>query len=77
MVVCQCYAVNDRTIRAEISSGALDADDVAERCGAGARCGGCRSVIEEILTEAQPTAAVAPTETIVQHLRIADRSLAA
>jgi bacterioferritin-associated ferredoxin len=71
MVVCQCYAVNDRTIRDEIASGALDVDDVADRCGAGARCGGCRSVIEEILTEQ------VPTETLVGSLRARERSLAA
>jgi bacterioferritin-associated ferredoxin len=71
MVVCQCYAVNDRTIRAEIESGALDADDVAERCGAGARCGGCREVVEELLHQH------APQETLVRSLRVADRTLAA
>jgi bacterioferritin-associated ferredoxin len=72
MVVCQCYAVNDRTIRAEIASGALDADDVAQRCGAGSRCGGCRTVVEELLHEQAP-----PTETLVRSLRVADRTLAA
>ena len=71
MVVCQCHAVNDRTIRAEIASGALDVDAVAARCGAGARCGGCRPVIEEILTEH------APVETAIVHLHLGDRSLAA
>ena len=49
MVVCHCNAVNDRAIRAEIESGALDADALAARCGAGARCGSCRPVIEAIL----------------------------
>jgi bacterioferritin-associated ferredoxin len=49
MVVCHCNAVNDRAIRAEIESGALDADAVAARCGAGTRCGSCVPVIEAIL----------------------------
>ena len=49
MVVCHCQAVNDKAIVAEILSGALDADAVAARCGAGSRCGGCRPVVEELL----------------------------
>jgi bacterioferritin-associated ferredoxin len=63
--------VNDRTIRSEIASGALDADDVADRCGAGSRCGSCRSVVEQIIADAQPT------ESRIGHLRVAGRSLAA
>ena len=51
MVVCHCRAVNDKAIVAEILSGALDADALAERCGAGSRCGGCRPVVEELLAE--------------------------
>ena len=58
MVVCHCSAVNDRAIRAEIIAGALDAEALAERCGAGARCGSCRPVIEAILATV-PEAAVA------------------
>ncbi len=53
MVVCHCNAVNDRRIREEILAGALDADDVKARCGAGARCGGCASVVEQILHTAR------------------------
>ena len=49
MVVCHCAAVNDRAIRAEIEAGAVDADALAERCGAGGGCGQCRPVIEAIL----------------------------
>lgn len=52
MVVCHCNAVNDRAIRAEILAGALDVEDVAERCDAGTRCGGCRPVVEALLAEA-------------------------
>ena len=57
MVICHCAAVNDRAIRAEIEAGALDAEALAERCGAGARCGSCRPVIEAILATV-PSAAV-------------------
>ena len=60
MVVCHCRAVNDKAIVAEILSGAVDADTLAERCGAGSRCGGCRPVVEELLAQhAAPAHAVA------------------
>ncbi|MCU1496335.1 MAG: domain protein (2Fe-2S)-binding domain protein [Acidimicrobiales bacterium] len=55
MVVCHCTAVSDREIRAEILSGALDAEDVAARCNAGSKCGGCRPVIDALLAEAGVT----------------------
>ncbi len=29
MMICHCYAVNDRAIRTEIAAGALDADALA------------------------------------------------
>jgi bacterioferritin-associated ferredoxin len=51
MVVCHCNAINDKAIVAEILSGALDADALAERCGAGSRCGGCRPMVEALLAE--------------------------
>ena len=49
VLVCQCLAVNDRRIVEEIETGALDIEDVAARCGAGARCGGCHPTIEALL----------------------------
>jgi bacterioferritin-associated ferredoxin len=52
MVVCHCYAVNDQRVCEAIRSGALDPDTVAEHCGAGAGCGGCRSTIELLLATA-------------------------
>lgn len=51
MVVCHCNAVNDKAIRTEIESGAVDALDVAERCGAGARCGSCQPLVERLLAQ--------------------------
>ncbi|MCB0971204.1 MAG: (2Fe-2S)-binding protein [Acidimicrobiales bacterium] len=45
--------MHDREIRAEILAGALDADDLAARCTAGTRCGGCKPVLEAILSEAR------------------------
>lgn len=49
MYVCFCAAVTDRTINEAIASGATTVDDVAQRCEAGARCGGCREQIAGLL----------------------------
>lgn len=51
MVVCHCVVVSDREVRAQVLAGALDADDIAARCGAGTRCGGCVPVVEALLAE--------------------------
>ena len=51
MVVCHCNAVSDREIREQVRAGALDADDIAARCAAGARCGGCLEVVESLVAE--------------------------
>ncbi|MGH9188300.1 MAG: (2Fe-2S)-binding protein [Acidimicrobiales bacterium] len=51
MVVCHCRAVNDRLIRAEIESGALSCDQVADRCGAGSDCGSCQPLIEALIAQ--------------------------
>jgi len=53
--------VNDVVIRDEIAAGALDSGSLADRCGAGARCGGCLTVVEQLLAQfglgAEPVAA--------------------
>ena len=49
MYVCSCKAVTDRTVQAAIASGARTIEQVAERCGAGGRCGGCWPVLTELL----------------------------
>lgn len=51
MVVCHCNVVSDREIRAQIRAGALTADDLAARCDAGTRCGGCQPMIDSLLAE--------------------------
>ncbi len=51
MLVCHCRAVNDRQIEAAALCGAGSVRDVVRACGAGGVCGGCRPVIEEILSE--------------------------
>ena len=54
MYVCHCRAVTDRAIRAHVEQGARDEAALAERCGAGSRCGGCRPTIRRLLADARP-----------------------
>ncbi len=54
-MVCHCEAVNDTAIRAEIADGALDPESLASRCGAGSRCGGCLTVVENLLAQFGPS----------------------
>ena len=51
MIICHCMRVNDRLIRTIAREGARSSEQVAEECGAGACCGGCRPAIDEILRE--------------------------
>ena len=59
MIVCSCQATSDRTVRAAIASGASSIDEVARRCGAGARCGGCWPTLARLLDEHAPDADLA------------------
>ncbi|MBW3650708.1 MAG: (2Fe-2S)-binding protein [Actinobacteria bacterium] len=49
MYICHCRAVTDSAIEAAVSSGASTVGEVAERCGAGSRCGGCWPALEAML----------------------------
>lgn len=49
MILCHCRAVTDGVVRRAIARGACDLDEVAARCGAGARCGGCRPALLSLL----------------------------
>jgi bacterioferritin-associated ferredoxin len=51
MFVCSCCAVTDRTVDAAIASGASSIEEVADRCGAGSRCGGCWPELQRLLDE--------------------------
>ena len=51
MLVCHCFAVNDRLVREAVADGARTVDDIVARCGAGGRCGGCRPMVAELLAE--------------------------
>lgn len=49
MIVCHCNGVSDRHVRRVVRAGAVTASQVAQECGAGACCGGCREAIDEIV----------------------------
>lgn len=51
MYVCACRGVTDRTIETVIATGACTIEDVARRCAAGARCGGCWPEIKRLLAQ--------------------------
>jgi nitric-oxide synthase len=51
MVVCHCEAVNDERIRAAVRSGAGTLAEVAQRCRAGAVCGGCLPSVAEVVDD--------------------------
>lgn len=50
MIVCSCKGVSCSKIRREVRSGALSANEVQLRCGAGGVCGACRFQVAEIVT---------------------------
>jgi bacterioferritin-associated ferredoxin len=63
VIVCSCHGVTDREIRRHACAGARTPRQVAEACGAGGGCGGCRPVVREILEEthgASPLSLVRP-----------------
>ncbi len=49
MIVCHCHGVTDREIRACVQNGARTCDDVADHCGASSGCGGCASLVADIV----------------------------
>ena len=50
MLVCHCLCVFDATVRECVRQGARTPEDVADQCGAGSGCGGCRQSIEAIVS---------------------------
>lgn len=49
MILCHCMAVSDRQIRELITQG-HQARDIEKLCGAGGRCGSCKSNVEKLCT---------------------------
>lgn len=51
MIVCHCNVVRADDIRTEVRLGATTVDEVAGRCGAGARCGGCLPAVADVIVD--------------------------
>lgn len=49
MFVCSCLAVTDRTVDAAVMAGTTTIAEVADRCGAGSRCGGCWPELQRLI----------------------------
>jgi bacterioferritin-associated ferredoxin len=52
--VCGCRAVTDREVHEAVQNGARSAAEVAERCGAGSRCGSCIDLVLAVVEASQP-----------------------
>lgn len=49
MIICECTATTDTTIRALARQGVTSVAEVTRRCGAGGCCQSCRPAIARIL----------------------------
>ena len=51
MIVCQCLATNEATIRHLAAHGASGVADIGVACGAGTDCGSCLTTIRAVLEQ--------------------------
>ena len=49
MLVCHCHVVYAEAVEAEIAAGARSPEELTQRCGAGATCGGCYGALEDLI----------------------------
>ena len=54
MFVCGCRAVTDREVHDAVQAGARSAGEVADRCGAGSRCGNCVDLVLAVIEASRP-----------------------
>ena len=64
-VICQCFQVNESTIRTTITKDNLtEIDEVTERCDAGGGCHSCHILIQLFIDEHQKK--ITPMEDLVR-----------
>ena len=51
MIICHCRGINDRTVHDAIDDGMETVEELAEICGTGSDCGGCRPALAELIVE--------------------------
>ena len=56
MIVCQCLATNEATIRHLAAHGASGVADIGVACGAGTDCGSCVATIRAVLDQCHEAA---------------------
>jgi bacterioferritin-associated ferredoxin len=71
VLVCHCFAVNDRRIREAIAAGARCETDIARACGAGTDCGGCLPTVNRLLDECTGCALAPATVDLTQRMPVA------
>lgn len=54
MYVCGCRAVTDHEVHDAVRAGARSAAEVADRCGAGSRCGNCVDLVLAVIEASRP-----------------------
>ncbi|HEU0199288.1 MAG TPA: (2Fe-2S)-binding protein [Burkholderiaceae bacterium] len=52
MFVCICAAVTDHQIRRVVGAGAQSLDEVSMELGIAVRCGSCRQLAQEVISQA-------------------------
>jgi len=51
-IICQCFQVSDKTIKAHIREDNLDSiEDITEACGAGGGCQSCHMLLQLFLDQ--------------------------
>ncbi|WP_420438243.1 (2Fe-2S)-binding protein [Candidatus Poriferisodalis sp.] len=53
MIVCQCLATNEATIRHLAAQGVDSVGDIGRACGAGTDCGSCLMTIRAVLDQSR------------------------
>ncbi len=67
VIICHCRGVNDVAVTEAIDGGACTVDELADECGIGAECGGCRPALAELISArtGQPVELALRTPTAV------------
>ncbi len=51
VIICICEGINDREIKKLVEQGHNSTKKVMKRCRAGLDCGGCKPLVDELVSE--------------------------